>query len=265
MTTPIQLSLAHIDIKADASLHDFDAPSFMPIVSAAHELLQGKIRELYFFGNAGSGKTHLLSAIQKSYLERHEMAIFLSLSEMINTDVQVLTGLEMFGLIIIDDIHVVASHHEWQVALFHLINRARSQKCQLIYSASGTPSELNLSLPDLVTRLSQVLNFALPNGGRVEDRRALLNAILRQKGWQLPESIHEHFVQQGPQYAGDMVAVLTAIAPYFSHRNRGRLPQKLIDEIKDAIQEQSLLVELSDIDLEPPLVLSDHHTLQLPI
>lgn len=264
MTTPVQLSLAHIDMKADASLQDFNAPSFAAIVSAAHEFVQGKVRELYFFGNTGSGKTHLLSAIQKAYLSTHDMAIFLSLQEIIGTDVQALTGLEMFNLIIIDDIHLAANHPDWQIALFHLINRARSQKRQLIYSASGIPSELGLSLPDLVTRLSQVLSFGIAGGGSLADRRALLNAILKQKGWQLPESIHEHFVHEGPQYAGDMVAVLTAIAPYFSHRNRGKLPQKLIDEIKNAIKEQSLLVELADIELDNPAS-PDNHSLDLPM
>lgn len=262
MTDAVQLSLAHIDIKADASLQDFDAPSFAPIVAAAQELTEGKIRELYLFGNAGTGKSHLLSAIHRHALNTQKRAIFLSLKDIIDTDVQALAGLEMFHLIVIDDIDVAQGRRQWQEALFHLINRAREQKRQLVYSAKVAPSELGFELMDLVTRLSQALSFGLPDGSLSEDRRALLNAILRQKGWQLPDTIKDFMVSEGPHHAGDMTQVLSAIAPYFHYKSR-RLPQKLIEEIKNHIREESLLAELADFVDEPDS--EDTQTLDLPM
>lgn len=258
---PTQLSLAHMDIKADARLSDFQAPSFRPILSAIQEMLEGKVQELYLFGDVGSGKTHLLTAMHKAYLATQKSAIFISLAEFLHTDPQALSGLEMFRLIIIDDIHLAIRHRDWQEALFHLINRARRQECQLLYSATIPPNELEFELPDLITRLSQAPSFALPNGEHAIDRHALLMAILRQKGWQLPEVIIEHFVAEGPRHAGDMMQVLTAIVPYFSHRGR-KLPQKLLDEIKNAITKQSLLVELADLHLDEP---DKHEMPELPL
>lgn len=248
-TDPVQLSLAHMDIKTDAHLDDFYAPSFAPILSAVNELVAGKLPELYLFGEVGSGKTHLLSAIHKAYLTTRQTAIFVSLQDMLDTDAQALMGLEMFNLIIIDDIHLVAYRRDWQEALFHLINKARRQNRQLIYTATTPPNELEFEVLDLITRLSQTLSLALPDGSNANDRRALLGSILHQKGWQLPESIFEHFVEEGPRHAGDMLKVMHAIIPYVHYR--GRKPsQKLVDEIKNAIKQQSLLVELSDLDLD---------------
>lgn len=248
-TQPVQLSLAHMDIKTDAHLNDFHAPSFAPILSAIHELIAGNLQELYLFGNAGSGKTHLLFATHKAYLTSKQTAIFISLKDMLDADSQALMGLETFNLIIIDDIHLIAHRRDWQEALFHLINKARRQNRQLIYTATTPPNELEFEILDLVTRLSQTLTLALPDGSNPDDRRALLHAILHQKGWQLPESIFEHFVEEGPHHVGDMLTVLHAIIPYFHYRGR-KLPQKLLEEIKNAIKQQSLLVELADLDLE---------------
>lgn len=248
---PIQLSLAHMDIKTDAHLNDFHAPSFAPILSAIQELIAGNLQELYLFGNTGSGKTHLLSATHKAYLTSKQTAIFISLKDMLDTDSQALMGLETFNLIIIDDIHLIAYRRDWQEALFHLINKARRQNRQLIYTATTPPNELEFEILDLITRLSQTLTLALPDGSNPDDRRALLYAILHQKGWQLPETILEYLVEEGPHHVGDMLKVLHAIIPYVHYRGR-KMPQKLLEEIKNAIKQQSLLVELADLDLDMP-------------
>ncbi len=260
-TDAVQLSLSYMDVKEDASLHDFGATGFVPVVSAVQELIDGRLKELYIFGESGSGKSHLLSAIHREYLKTQRMAIFVSLKEMINTDVQALMGLEMFELILIDDIHLAQGRREWQEGLFHLINRARSGQRQLIYSAISPPNELLFDLPDLSTRLSQAFSCGLPDGSHREDRQALLKSILRQKGWQLPDTISDYLVDEGPHYAGDMIQVLTAIVPYFNYRGR-KLPQKLIDEIKNTIKQQSLMVELADIDFTHP---DKDNNLSLPL
>lgn len=257
MKNGTQLSLLGLDIKKEASLADFFAPSFTPVLSSVYDLLHAHVSELYLFGEGGTGKTHLLSAIHRQYTQNPDnTAIFLSFKDI--DDTSALFGLEMFSLILLDDIDTIQHQREWQEALFHLINRARTQGCKLIYTADTRPNELELDLPDLTTRLAQVLQFALPNGNEPADRRATLEAILKQKGWQLPESIKSYFVDEGPHLPGDMVTVLTAITPYFQHKKR-KLPQKLFDDIKSAIKTQSLLVEIADIDLDLPNLPFDQH------
>lgn len=254
-----QLSLAHIDIKNETNLKDFTAPSFTPILAAVHDLIYGSTRELFLYGSTGTGKTHLLSAIYSQFLKVHGGAIFLSLGEIIHDDVDILLGIEAFRLIIVDDIHLSAGHKPWQEALFHLINRARNQERKLIFSSTLTPSQLNLDLSDLSTRLSQMLALGLPSGNLPEDRIATLKSILRQKGWQIPDVIFAYLIEEGPYHAKDMLTVLEGITPLFNYRYRGRLPQKLIEEIKIAIKKHSLLVELSDIDLGDDIDLYNHN------
>lgn len=255
-----QLSLQHIDVKQDASLDDFHSSGFIPILSVITELLVGRVRELYFFGDSGSGKSHLLSAIYRRYIETNNTAIFISIAELLQTDTQALLGLEMLNLVMIDDIDLVYGLPDWQEGLFHLINRGRQVGTQFIFTAKVSQGELGFDLPDLTTRLSQVLTFKLPDGMDVEDRRALLASLLRQKGWQLPESIIECFISEGPHHIGDMLQVLNAIIPHFNHR-RGKLSAKQLEAIKETIQRQSLLVELTDIDeIEPT-----SHNLSLPM
>lgn len=242
-----QLSLNHIDIKQDASLNDFQSSGFVPILSAVNELIVGRVRELYFFGDSGSGKSHLLSAIHRRYIKTGNTAIFISMTEFLKSDTQALFGLEMLNLVMIDDIHLAYGLSNWQEALFHLINRGRQVGTQFIFTAKMAQGELGFSLPDLTTRLSQILSFELPNGMNIEDRRALLASLLRQKGWQLPDSITECLITEGPHHIGDMLQVLTAIIPHFNHR-RGKLSTKQLEAIKQIIKQQSLLIELTDIE-----------------
>ena len=63
-----QIGLPGLDIKNDASLMDFSAPSFSPVLSAFYDLIDGKVREIFLYGDSGVGKTHLLSALQRQYL-----------------------------------------------------------------------------------------------------------------------------------------------------------------------------------------------------
>ncbi len=268
-----QLDLHYINIRHDATLDDFGAPSFAPIINAIQELLLGKVGELYLFGNAGSGKSHLVSALQHAHAKTGKTAMFVSLKSILSedNDAQMLIGLEMFDLIILDDIHLLAHHRDWQESLFHLINRARQHNRQLVFTANKPVNELEFELMDLVTRLSQALSFGLPDGDNEADRRALIYSILQQKGLRFDEVIIDFLVAEGPRHVGDIVTILDAIAPYFRPPyltgKRGRkLPTKLLETVKEAIRHQSFLFELSDIEFEGVLATPESSdNLHLPL
>ena len=131
-----QLSL-NLDIKHDASLSDFSGPGWMSIIDAVRQLHVGLIGQLYLFGDPATGKSHLLSAICESFIEMDKSAICLSLNELIHTDVNVLSSLENFSLIAIDDLEVLEQSSQWQEALFHLINRSREGQRQLIFASTN--------------------------------------------------------------------------------------------------------------------------------
>lgn len=244
-----QLSL-NLDIKHDTSLSDFSGPGWMSIIDAVRQLHVGLIGQLYLFGNSGTGKSHLLSAICESFIEMDKSAICLSLNELKDTDVAVLSSLENFDLIAIDDVEVLDDSSEWQVALFHLINRSREGKCQLLFAASMSASELPFQLTDLLSRLAQAPSFKVPNGLDIADRKALLQSILRRRSWQFDERIVSYLLTDGPHQIGAMIEVLNYIQPMFSNLGRSNISKAVISDAIRTIDEQTLASELIDIAQE---------------
>lgn len=248
MSDFIQPSL-NLDLKQDASLSDFRGDGFLPVLNAIRELGLGNLRELFIIGAYGYGKTHLAAAIYRNYTRTYKKsAISLSLGDMIDNDgdASALVGLEMFDLIIIDDLHLIHRSREWQEGLFHLINRVREQNKQIVFLANNPAHELEIGLLDLVTRLSLAPTFRLPTNEDIDDRKALLNSILKRKNWRLPEPIFEFMLDSGPRNAGDMIQVLDQISPLLTHLSRVQVPKKTIDEAKSIIEREAFLLEISE-------------------
>lgn len=241
-----QLSL-NLDIKHDASLSDFGGPGWMSIIDAVRQLHVGLIGQLYLFGSPATGKSHLLSAICESFIEMDRSAICLSLDELIHTDVNVLSSIENFDVIAIDDLEVLERSSQWQEALFHLINRSREGQRQLLFAANQPASDLPFALTDLLTRLAQAPSFKVPNGHDLADRQALIDSILRRRGWQFDERIINHLLSDGPHRIGGMMDVLNYIQPMFSNLGRNNISKAVINDAIRTIDEQTLAAGLADI------------------
>ncbi len=261
-----QLSL-NLDIKHDASLSDFSGPGWMSIIDAVRQLHVGLIGQLYLFGSPATGKSHLLSAICESFIDIDKSAICLSLTELVNTDVKVLSSLENFDVIAIDDLDALEHSSQWQEALFHLINRSREGQRQLLFAANKPASELPFQLTDLLTRLSQAPAFRVPDGNELADRQALLESILRRRGWQFDERILRYLLTEGPHRIGAMMEVLNYIQPMFSNLGRSNISKAVISDALRTIDEQTLAAELADISQETQVdtqaAIDDNQTMPL--
>lgn len=58
-----------IEPQLDARISDFSGPGWGHVIDAIRQLHAGLINRFYVYGGAGTGKSHLLSAICDSYLE----------------------------------------------------------------------------------------------------------------------------------------------------------------------------------------------------
>lgn len=58
-----------IEPQLDARISDFSGPGWGHVVDAVRQLHAGLVNRFYIYGGAGTGKSHLLSAICDSYLE----------------------------------------------------------------------------------------------------------------------------------------------------------------------------------------------------
>ncbi len=89
--------------------------SLQQLVQGTHE------RYIYLWG--GVGRSHLLQACCQQAQQLAQAVQYLPLAEMADYAPQMLEGLEVFDIICLDDIHLIAGHAEWEEAIFHLYNR----------------------------------------------------------------------------------------------------------------------------------------------
>lgn len=195
--------LLNLGPRLDARLTDFAGPSWAAIVAAIQDLLTGTYERCFVYGEPDTGKTHLLAAACETYTEQGYTAILLSLRELIRTNTPYcLESLEHYDLIALDDIEVIQGHPDWQEALFHLLNQALANQTRMLLAARAMPSQLGLSLADLVSRLNQAACFKIPNGEDDADREALLLAALGRRDLNLDPEIIRYLLLKGPRYTG---------------------------------------------------------------
>lgn len=212
-----QMNLA-IDVRSDARISDFAGPGWASVIDAVRQLHVGLLTRCFIHGVADTGKTHLLSALCESYLDMGRTAIQVSFLELLNAPTEVLHALESFDLVALDDLDVIIGKPEWEEAIYHLINRI--DQGQLVFVARSPATHLLIGLPDLQSRLAQAASFGLPMGENVEDRRALLNAVLKRNGWQFDSAITEHLIEHGSHRPGLMLKTLTKFKPLFEVQRR---------------------------------------------
>lgn len=110
-------------------------------------------KQLFLWGGAAVGKTHLLQACCHAANQNARRAAYFPLSVLIEHDVSALQSMEQLDVLCLDDIQYCAGNTKWEEALFHFINRCRESDIQLIFSANNTPTQLDISLADLSSRL----------------------------------------------------------------------------------------------------------------
>ncbi len=248
MSLPLQDSL-NVNLRYEASLDDFSTQSFVPIIDAIQKLSAGSLRELLIVGGHGFGKTHLASAIYRFYTSTTtHTAISIHLGELIEKDLHAesLTGLEMFDLLIIDDLQLIKHSYDWQAALFHLINRVRDAGKQMLFFSDSPAREIHIGLLDLQTRLSLIPMLHLPSHDDINEREVLISTILKHKNWRLPEPIFDYLLHEGPRNAGDIITVLDHIAPLLTNLSRNQVPKKTISEAKAVIERETFVLEVVD-------------------
>ena len=156
------------------------------------------MNRFYVYGSAGSGKSHLLSAICDSYLDVGKTAIQVSLLELLDAPTEAITSLERFDLVALDDIEAISGVPHWQKAVFHLINYNNEEGGQLVFSSRVAPIELKLELPDLQSRLTQAVSVKVPNGSLYADRSTLVMSVLSRRGIHIDQQIIDYLLAHGP-------------------------------------------------------------------
>lgn len=121
----------------------------------------GLEQQIYIWGDAGSGKSHLLQAGCRLAKNLGKEPFYLAFPEKKLPPPSILEGLECMDLVCLDDLQRIAGDMAWQQALFNFYNEHRQNNHRLLLAADCPPKYLPFDLLDLKTRMSWGLTLKI--------------------------------------------------------------------------------------------------------
>jgi len=172
-------------------------------------------KQVYIWGAHNTGKTHLLQAVCQFHADKNIKLSYLPLLQLIEYSPEVFQGQEDMNICCIDDVQLLQGKPEWQEALFDLINRVRENNTQgsstrLILAANQPPTEINIDLKDLISRLQWGPVFRLNSLSDLEKCKALQQRALC-RGFELADNVANYLLNNCNRDMADLFAVLDTL------------------------------------------------------
>ncbi|OAI02817.1 DnaA regulatory inactivator Hda [Methylomonas methanica] len=121
----------------------------------------GQEQQIFIWGDAGSGKSHLLQACCQQAKLVGKDPFYLAFDADNLPAPTLLEGLEDLELVCFDNIQTLADHSDWEHALFAFYNTHRQNNHKLLLTADCPPKFLSFALPDLKTRMAWGLTLKI--------------------------------------------------------------------------------------------------------
>lgn len=201
LTLPIQLH-------DNANFANFFPGANQPLINYLKDFLLGRHDfYLYLWGHLGVGCSHLLQACCQETLEQGLTAVYIPLAYLNDFNCSMLDGLETVSLVCLDDIEYIAGNAQWEEALFHFYNRMQTSQNRLIIAGHCVPNELNIRLPDLISRL---LSGMITQIQSLTDAEKIIALQMRAKlrGFDLPTEVAEFLLHRFPRNFSNLLDVL---------------------------------------------------------
>ena len=191
--------------------------------------LKGAAPQVFLWGSLGSGRTHLLQSVCHDALMKNKSSIYIPLLHVNKFSPEILQGLEAMDIICVDDIQVVQKKTAWEEALFQLYNEVKNSGSRLIISANQSPSNLELTLADLQSRLCALPVFKLSNPNESEQMEVLKFRAMR-RGIVLSMSVVDYILARAQRNMHGLISVLDAAGETSSAEKR-RITIPLIKKV----------------------------------
>jgi DnaA family protein len=168
---------------------------------------------LYMWGEAGSGRSHLLHALCSEVDERGESVAYIPLHHYQGMTLDIFENMEKVSLVCIDNIDAIAGNKKWEKALFDFYNRWSDNKnnrtvgSSLILCANTLPKQLNIKLDDLVSRLEWGACYYLSPLSD-EDKLGALQLRAQLKGMKLPVDVGRFLLNRLSREMGTLLKTL---------------------------------------------------------
>lgn len=165
---------------------------------------------LFLWGEAGSGKTHLLQAACRAAAERGLHPVYLTFDEVISLAVEVLENIEQALWVCLDDVERIAGNPAWESAVFTVCDRLRAAGGRLIGAARLPPPQLGLGLADLASRLGWGAVYPL-HTLTDEDKLAAVRLRARNRGLEMGDEVARYILNRYPRDMHSLFALLDRI------------------------------------------------------
>lgn len=202
-----QLTLP-VGLREDATFSNFYPGQNTILLTFLQNIAAGKgERFLYYWGQRGVGRSHLLQATCHHALSSQRSCFYLPLSSRDVLTAQVFEGLESMQVICIDDVHLIAGIPAWEEVLFHFYNRVQMMGNYLIISGQHSPQNLGLHLPDLTSRLNAGLCLQL-QGLNDAEKLEVLQGRAKERGMLLSDAVGKYLLTHHARSLADLFAIL---------------------------------------------------------
>lgn len=200
-----QLSLG-IRLRDDATFENWYVGDNQELLASTQNLLSSQVwGYLFLWGGKACGKSHLLQAA----CQQNTLSFYLPLAEE-QFDPAILENLAEFRLVCIDDIEVIAQNQIWEEALFHLFNRMQQNSSQLIISGTCGPTQLQLKLADLKSRLASGMTYQV-KALNDEQKIAMLQLRSDIRGFALTHEVGRYLLSHYSRDIAELLSVLEVL------------------------------------------------------
>lgn len=176
-------------------------------IEALRRAVSSRQNEFYLIvGPSGSGKSHLLSALEKEM--PGAFSIDLKLAKQFSPEF--IAG-DLPGLTLIDNADAVAGDENWELALFALFNRwYDARRGTLIMATTPTFDKIPFLRHDLNTRLGSGITLQL-EGLDEEECVSALTLRAQHRGFTLPEASAAFLVRHGNRDMNCLIGMLNRL------------------------------------------------------
>jgi len=167
------------------------------VAQAVLEDLGHAYNPVFYYGDTGVGKTHLMQAIGNEILKKdpNKQVIYISIEQFLNEMVEAIrtkrnedfrNKYRAVDLLIIDDIQFVEAYPKTQEELFHTFNTLYQANKQIILASDKPPKDIKNITDRLRSRFEggMVADLQAPD---YETRMAILKQYLSEKNYSIPD------------------------------------------------------------------------------
>lgn len=167
----------------------------------------GTYNPIYIHGNSGTGKTHLLMALEQVLRAAGRKTLYVRAETFTNHVVSAIRLGEMSlfrqtyrnsEILLIDDVQIFSKKGATQEELFHTFNTLHVDGKQIILSANCAPRDLQMIEPRLVSRFEWGIVLPLEPLTK-EDIRAVLEIKMKTLNFQLHPKVVDFLLQTFPR------------------------------------------------------------------